>query len=125
MILEKQYFGVTKKLWLEVELNDDGSNGVGKQPVDYKDKLSMDNIHLEYKQDLNVKDNNFAFKQMTVPFTDQQWIDLQLNNYVIYEPTGEPVEIVDIEYFDKKYQANISILLPDGSAFNTQTIKLA
>jgi hypothetical protein len=120
MVIEQQYFGVTKKLWLDVD-----ADGIGKQPHNFKDILSMDNIHLFFKQGLNVINNNFAIKTMTVPFTDDNFILLLQNNYVIYEPTGEAVEVVNIIWNDRKYSADITIRLPDNSAFNTKTTKLA
>lgn len=124
MMVEKQFFSVTKKLWLDVD-----ANRVGKQPVTYKDRLNMRTIHYLYKQDLNVKANNRIVKEMIVPFTDAMYIDAQLNNFMIYQSPNplEPnqrVELIKIEYFDKQYKAKISILLPDNSAFNTQTIDL-
>lgn len=124
MMVEKQFFSVTKKLWLDVD-----ANRVGKQPVTYKDKLSMRSIHYLYKQDLNVRTNNRIVKESKVPFTDQMYIDAQLNNFMVYQSpnSSEPaskVELIKIEYFDTQNCAKISILLPDNSAFNTQTIDL-
>lgn len=120
MVISNQYFEITKKLWLDVN-----SKGEGRQPADYKDYLSMDFIFNEYKMDLRVKDNNFALKTMRVPFTDEMFTSLLMNNYVIYKPTQEPVEIVNINFLDQEYAAEIDILLPDNSAFNTKTTKLA
>ena len=125
LIIEKQYFSITKKLWLNVD-----ADGIGKQPADYKDYLSMDNIYDNYKTDLEVKTNNRIIKEMTVPLTDSQYTALQLNNFAYYDELGDGnpqsiVELMNVEYFDKKYQANIRILLTDTSAFNTKTVKLA
>jgi hypothetical protein len=85
----------------------------------------MDNIYNLFKTELNVINNNYKVKTMTVPFTDENFISLLMNNFVIYEPTGETVEVTNITWFDRKYKAEIEILLPDTSAFNTKTTKLA
>jgi hypothetical protein len=123
MIISQQYFSSTKKLWLDVEIS--GGKPYGKQPDNYKDIMSMDNFFTQFKTGLNVINNNFALKSMRVPFTDENFISLLQNNFVIYEPTNQPVEVVEIEWFDKKHSANIVVLLPDSSAFNTKTTKLA
>ena len=120
MVLSQQYFSSTKKLWLEIN-----GQGFGLQPSNYKDILSMDNLYNLFKTDLEVKNNNYAVKTMTVPFTDDNFISLLMNNFVIYKPTGKPVEITNIKWFDEKWKADIEILLPDNSAFNTKTTKLA
>lgn len=124
LIIEKQYFGVTKMLILNVTTDGSG-NKIGKQVPNYRDIISMDNIYNFFKQDLQVINNNYAVKEMTVPFTDENFISLLQNNFVIYEPTGEPVEVVNIEWNDRKNSARIIVLLPDDSAFNTKTTKLA
>jgi hypothetical protein len=118
MIIEKQYFAVTKKLW--------GTpvNGVLKQPSDYKTHLSMGNIYTGYKLDLQVKSNNYSEKTITVPFTDENFSNLLQNNFVNMEGQDDPVEVVRVEWFDRQYKAELTILTPDDSAFNTQTIKL-
>lgn len=123
MMISQQYFPEPKKLWLDTEQID--GRTVGKQPANYKDILSMDNLFLLFKQDLNVINNNYAIKTMRVPFTPTQFIDMLLNNFMIYEPTGDVVELVDIEFFPQKFSANVTILLKDASAFNTKTTKLA
>lgn len=119
MVLSQQYFSATKKLWLDVD-----TNRVGKQPANYKDVLSMDNLFNLFKTDLEVKNNNFAVKTMTLPFTDENFISLLMNNFVIYGPTGQSVEVTNIKWFDEQFKADIEILLPDNSAFNTKTTKL-
>jgi len=118
MVIEKQYFSVTKKLW-GVSVN-----GVLKQPSNYKEVLSMASIYDLFKTDLEVKNNNFAEKTMTVPFTDENYVSLLQNNFVNMEGQDDPVEVVNIEWFDRQYKAEITILLPDTSAFNTKTITL-
>jgi hypothetical protein len=120
MVISQQYFNAPKKLWLELN-----SQNQGLQPSNYKDILSMDNLYNLFKTDLTVINNNYAVKTMTVPFTDANFISLLMNNFVIYEPTGQAVEVTNIEWFDEKWEANIEILLPDTSAFNTKTTKLA
>lgn len=120
MVLSQQYFSSTKKLWLDIN-----GQGYGLQPSNYKDILSMDNLYNLFKTDLEVKNNNYAVKTMTVPFTDDNFISLLMNNFVIYEPTGQPVEVTNITWFDEQWKAEIEILLPDNSAFNTKTTKLA
>jgi len=85
----------------------------------------MDTIYAAFKTGLEVINNNFAEKTMIVPFTDENFISLQMNNFVIYEPTGQVVELENIEWFDRKWKAKVEILLPDSSAFNTKTTKLA
>lgn len=120
MMISQQYFSNAKKLWLDVD-----SNNIGKQPVNYKAILSMDNLFTLFKTDLNVINNNYKKKSMRVPFTGIQFTSMLMNNFMIYKPTNQVVELVDIEYFPKKYSADITILLPDTSAFNTKTTKLA
>ena len=78
----------------------------------------------DFKTDLEVIKNNFAEKEMTVPFTDENYTALQQNNYVNIKGFDDPVEVVNIEWFDRKYKADIVVLLPDDSAFNTQTTVL-
>ena len=122
MIVESQFFSITKKMWLEVD-----NDGLAKQPSNYKNFLSMDRIYDEYKTDLEVNANNRIIKEFTVPFTDQNYLDIQLNNFVLFEtPTGQVsfAELMNVEYYDRQYKAKIRILLPDNSAFNTQTIKI-
>jgi hypothetical protein len=118
LILEKQYFSVTKKLWGSVV------NGELRQDSDYKTHLSMGNIYNGFKLDLEVKNNNFAEKTMTVPFTDDNYQSLLQNNFVNMDGYDDSVEVVNIEWFDRQYKANITILLPDTSAFNTKTVTL-
>tara|TARA_R110001606_G_scaffold47972_6_gene122090 strand:- start:1009 stop:2715 length:1707 start_codon:yes stop_codon:yes gene_type:complete len=120
MVISQQYFSSTKKLWLDIN-----QQNYGVQPWNYKDILSMDNLFNLFKQDLKVINNNYAVKTMTVPFTDENFISLLMNNFVIYEPTGQAVEVTNITWFDAKSKAEIEILLPDASAFNTKTTKLA
>lgn len=120
MMISQQYFSSTKKLWLDVS-----ASNIGKQPLVYKLALSMDTIYTTFKTGLEVINNNFAEKTMIVPFTDENFISLQMNNFVIYEPTGQVVELENIEWFDRKWKAKVEILLPDSSAFNTKTTKLA
>ncbi len=119
MMIENQFFQNTKILHLDVV------NGIGKQPADYKDKLSMDVNYNEYLLDLEVQNNNFRVQEMRIPFDDDQFTSLLTNNFVTYKPTNQVVEVVNIEWFDRKYSANIIILLPDTSAFNVKTTKLA
>lgn len=118
MVLESQYFAVTKKIWGVAV------NGKLKQPSNYKDFLSMGKIYNNFKIDLEVKNNNFAEKTMTVPFTDDNFISLLQNNFVNFDGVDDPVEVVDVEWLDRQYKANITVLLPDNSAFNTQTTTL-
>jgi len=118
LIIEKQYFSVTKKLWGDVE------NGELRQSSDYKDFLSMEYIYTNFKLDLQVKSNNYAEKTISVPFTDENFTNLLQNNFVNMVGQQDAVEIVRIEWFDRKYIAEITLLIPDDSAFNTQTIKL-
>ena len=123
MMISQQYFSYPKKLWLDTE-NIEGRI-IGKQPANYKDILSMDNLFNLFKTDLEIINNNYRVKTMRVPFTPEQFTGLLLNNFMIYEPTGDVVELVNIEFFPEKYFANVTILLPDTSAFNTKTTKLA
>ena len=118
LIIEKQYFSTSKKLW--------GSsvNGFLRQDSNYKSFLSMGYIYNNYKLDLQVKNNNFAEKTFTVPFTDENFSNLLQNNFVNMNGQEDPVEVVNIEWFDRKYKAEITVLLPDNSAFNTQTTVL-
>ena len=95
-----------------------------RQPSDYKDFLSMGNIYNSYKTDLEVNKNNFAEKTMTVPFTDDNFSDLLQNNFVNMNGFDDPVEVVNVEWLDRQDKANIVVLLPDNSAFNTQTTVL-
>jgi hypothetical protein len=118
MVLEKQYFGVTKKLWGTVV------DGELRQDQNYKIQLSMSRIYNEYKTDLEVKNNNFAEKTMTVKFTDDNYISLLQNNFVNMDGYSDSVEVMNIEWFDRQYKAKITILLPDTSAFNTTTTTL-
>jgi len=119
LIIEAQYFSNTKKLYgIPV-------NGVLKQSSDYLDKLSMDYIYENFRKDLEVDVNSFIVKEMFVPFTDEMFIQLLQNNYVIYEPTDTAVEVARVEWFDRMKGANIMVLLPDDSKKNTHTIKLA
>jgi hypothetical protein len=120
LMIENQYFGVTKKLWGIVN-----SSNELRQTSDYKTHLSMDNIYTEFKTDLEVDVNNFAEKTITVPFTDDNFTELLQNNYVNYEGFDDAVEVVRIEWKDRQYKADLTVLLPDNSAFNTQAIKIA
>lgn len=119
MVISQQYFEITKKLWLEID-----ADGNGKQPAWFNNALSMDNIYNLFKQDLEVKNNNKRVRSMRVPFTDENFSTLLQNNFCIYEPTGEIIEIVNIEWFDRKYYAEITFLQTDNSAFNTKTTTL-
>ena len=119
MIIEKQFFSVTKKLYGSIN-----NSGELRQDSNYKDRLSMGTIYNDFKIDLEVKNNNFAEKTMTVPFTDDNYTDLLQNNFVNMEGQDDAVEVVNIEWFDRQYKATLTILLPDTSAFNTQTITL-
>ena len=121
LVIEKDYFSVTKKLYAKVE------NGLLKQTSDYKTKLSMKTIYNNFKLDLELPVNNYRVKEMTVPFTDENFIDLIQNNFVNYQEPNQPAvkaEVKYIEWFDRQYKANIIILIPDNSAFNTEVITL-
>jgi hypothetical protein len=118
MVLEKQYFAVTKKIW------GTAIDGEIRQDSDYKANLSMGAIYDSFKIDLEVNKNNFAEKVMTVPFTDNNFSDLLQNNFVNMNGQQDPVEVVSIEWLDRQYKAEITVLLPDNSAFNTQTTVL-
>ena len=121
LVIEKEYFSVTKKLYAKVE------NGLLKQTSDYKNKLSMKTIYNNFKLDLELPVNNYRVKEMTVPFTDENFIDLIQNNFVNYQEPNQPAvkaEVKYIEWFDRQYKANIIILIPDNSAFNTEVITL-
>jgi|9_EtaG_2_1085328.scaffolds.fasta_scaffold07654_3 hypothetical protein len=121
LMIEKQYFSVTKKLWGLVDSN---TNEL-RQTSDYKTRLSMDTIYTNFKTDLEVNKNNFAEKTITVPFTDDNFTSLLQNNYVNYDGYDDPVEVVSCTWFDRQYKAELTVLLPDDSAFNTQSIKIA
>ena len=126
MVISQQYFDITKKLWLEVDTTQAtiSASGVGKQPAWYLSALSMDNIYNLFKLDLQVLSNNRKVRTMRVPFTDTNFTSLLQNNFCILEPTGEIIELVNIEWFDRKYYANIIFLQADASAFNTKTTTL-
>jgi len=85
----------------------------------------MDTIYTNFKTDLEVNKNNFAEKTITVPFTDDNFTSLLQNNYVNYDGYDDPVEVVSCTWFDRQYKAELTVLLPDDSAFNTQSIKIA
>ena len=121
LVIEKDYFSVTKKLWAVQE------NGLLKQTSDYKTRLSMKTIYNNFKLDLELPVNNYRVKEVIVPFTDQNFIDLIQNNYVNYQESGQPsvvAEVKTVEYFDRQYKARIRFLLPDNSAFNTEVTTL-
>ena len=118
MVIEKQFFAVTKKI------KGTAVNGEIRQDSDYKDFLSMGTIYNNFKLDLEVNVNNFAGKTMRVPFTDENYTSLLQNNFVNMDGEDDPIEVVHIEWFDKQLAAIITLLLPDDSAFNTKTITL-
>ena len=113
-VFEKEYWSTTRRVW-GVPVN-----GVLKQTADYQSVLSMDNINTLFKTGLYVKNNNYQVKLMRVPFTDEGFNELIQNNYMIYEPTGESVEIANIVWKDRDYAAELVVLIPDESAFNTK-----
>ena len=126
MVLEKQYFSITKKLWGVPVIKTVGTQTVRelKHVSNYKQILSMASIYDLFKKDLEVKNNNFAEKTMVVPFTDDNYTSLLMNNFVNMDGFDDPVEVVRIEWFDRQWKAEITILLPDTSAFNTKTTTL-
>lgn len=115
LVIEQQFFQTTKRLWLE-------SNG--KQPSNYMSFLSADNIYLNYHQEYEVQNNCVRFVPMRIPFTMEKFHSLLQNNFVILD-SGEVVELMDVRYKDRKYYANVTLAIPDDSAFNVNTIKLA
>ena len=119
MIMEKQYFSVTKKLWGVPQ------QGILKQSSNFNEIMSMNNIHNVYNLGKNVINNNFKIESMTVPFTDESWQNLLQNYFVIWKPTGESVKVLNAVWLDKQYKAELIVQVPDGSAFNTKTTKLA
>ena len=84
----------------------------------------MGNIYDSFKTDLEVNKNNYAEKTMTVKFTDDNFSDLLQNNFVNMDGFDDPVEVVKLTWLDRQYKADIIVLLPDSSAFNTQTTVL-
>lgn len=119
MIIENQYFETTKAIWGTL------INGEIRQASNYKDFLSMSAIHYNYKLGLNVINNNYKIEKITVPFTDDNFDSLLQNNYVIYEPINQPVEVASVIWKDKRFKAELVLKIPDTSAFNTITRRIA
>ena len=61
---------------------------------------------------------------MTVPFTDDNFISLLQNPYVNYKGVADAVEVLNVAWRDKEYEADLIMLLPDESGGNTTTEQL-
>lgn len=113
MMIESEYFEVTKKLYLQQY------NGVWKQPGDYQEILSADAIVENYLTEFQSK----IVEQYEIPFTWEKFNALLQNNFVNL-PDGTVVEVLDIDWKDRKSNAIITVLTPDNSDFNVETTKL-
>lgn len=119
MIIEQEYFAISKKLWLDVD-----NDGIGKQPENFQSILSMESIFSLFKQDLKVNVNTKRVQKMTVPFTAANFASLLQNPYVNYKGLQDAVEVIYANFNDRQYQVELRMLLPDTSGENTQTIQL-
>lgn len=113
MVIEKEYFEVTKKLYLKQV------GGLWKQPSDYQEVLSADKIVEDYYEPLT----SYTVQQYRVPYTQEKFEELLQNNFVNL-PSGTTIEVLEVNWKDRKYAATFTVLEPDNSAFNTETIKL-
>jgi hypothetical protein len=114
LVIADQFFQNTKRLYL-------GSDN--KQPSNYLDLLNIDQIYIDYHQDLEVANNCVVFEKFEIPFTQAKFASLLQNNFVILED-GDIVEAVSIGWKDRKAKATIEIASSDESSFNVKTIKL-
>ena len=131
VIIENQYFSVTKKLW-GVPVETQTTNFIGltvtrnilKQPSNFQQIMAMSNIHDLFNLGKNVINNNYRIEQMTVPFTDENWISLLNNYFLVWEPTGESVKVLNAVWRSEQYKVDLIVQVPDESAFNTKTTRI-
>lgn len=118
-VFEKNFWSVTRKVWGVPEVVADRT--ILKQPSNFLDIIGQTAINNNFNTDLYVINNNFALKELTLPFNGSQFNNLLQNNYVNYEGYNDGVEALSIAWYPFRYKADIAFELPDGSAFNTQT----
>ena len=86
--------------------------------------LDQNYIDADYNQELRVKENNFAIKEIEIPFTDYEFEQLLYNRYVNYKGYDQKIKVLSVKFKPYKYKATLMVALPDNSAFNTKTTLL-
>ncbi|MBU3660995.1 MAG: hypothetical protein FGM14_14055 [Flavobacteriales bacterium] len=115
MMISQQFFQQTKRLYM--------AQNSTKQRSDYQTQLSISNIIDNYHADLKVANNCKRIERQTIPFTMQNFKDLEQNNFVTLE-SGEVVEVANCIYYDRKYKADVVLYFDDTSAFNVSETKI-
>lgn len=116
-MISSQYFSKTKKIWIDP--------ATGRQPADYYNRLSADNIFVNWHAIKNVKE--YCRKigaDMTVPFTEDNFNEL-LSNYFINLTDGTKAKVLFSNWKDRQYKAVLRMAVPDASGFNVKTTKVA
>ena len=126
MIIERQYFSVTKKMWGTpvTQIINGASTQVLKQPSNFQSIMAMSNIHDLFNLGQNVINNNYRIEAMSVPFTDPNFQSLLANNFVIWKPTGDSVKVLNAVWRNMQYKVDLIVRIPDESAFNTKTTRI-
>lgn len=116
-MISSQYFSKTKKIWIDPS--------TGRQPADYYNRLSADNIFVDWHAIKNVSE--YCRKMpgdMTVPFTEDNFNAL-LSNYFINLTDGTKAKVLLSNWKDRQYKAVLRVAVPDASGFNVKTTKVA
>ena len=121
-VFERSYWGVTRKVWAD-KVTIYGKEQL-RQPVDYLRYMDQNNIDNDYNQGLRVKENNFAIKEIEIPFSDYEFEQLLSNRYVNYKGYDQKIKVLSVKFKPYKYKATLMVALPDESAFNTKTTLL-
>lgn len=109
-----QYFSVSKLLF--------ASGSV--QGSTYLDSIGADVIYKDYHEINEVKQNFKRIYNNTVPFSSDDFVKLQGNNY-IYDFDGNLLEIFSMEWVNKSKLAEIEYAIDSDEANNIQTVKIS
>jgi hypothetical protein len=109
--ISQQHFSMSKVLWT---IN-------GRQPSNYLDKIGADVIYKRYHINAQVKENFERVETATIPFSAQNFVDLQ-NNNVVTDQTGTDIEILTIDWINETRQAVITYVFKSSEGNNTKTI---
>jgi hypothetical protein len=112
--ISEQYYSVTKLLYAA------GS----KQGSTYLDSIGADVIYRDFHQINEVKPNFKRIYNSPVPFSSQDFVELQGNNY-FYDTEGELLELFSMDWNNGSKTAEIEYAVSSDEANNIKTIKIS
>ena len=114
MKISQQHFSTTKIMY---------DRGGGKQSSGYIDQLKSTRLWSDFHIINEVSSNFKEIYNASVPFSSQNLVALQGNNY-IYDKNGDLLEILDFEWINKSKTAEIEYAIESEVSTNTKTIQI-